>query len=52
MNYTFKSKTPRFTRNYNNRSLPAPGYYKIETEEQKPSAISSFKSSGRKINYA
>jgi len=51
MNYTFKSKTPRFGREH--RTLPAPGYYKIENmEDEKPSAISSFKSSGRKKYYA
>lgn len=52
MNYTFKSKTPRFSESKYCHSLPAPGYYKINTEEKKPSAISSFKSSGRKKDYA
>ncbi len=52
MNYTFKSKTPRFGLS-EHRSLPAPGYYKIENmEDEKPSAMSSFKSSGRRKDYA
>ncbi|ORX55941.1 hypothetical protein BCR36DRAFT_320623 [Piromyces finnis] len=50
MNYTFKSRTPRFSKD--RHSLPAPGYYKINEEERKPSAISSFKSSGRKKAYS
>ncbi|ORX79777.1 hypothetical protein BCR32DRAFT_269248 [Anaeromyces robustus] len=51
MNYTFKSKTPRFPVTSKERILLAPGSYKIDTEEQKPSAVSSFKSSGRKKDY-
>jgi len=52
MNYTFKSKTPRFGLS-EPRTLPAPGYYKVEKkEEERPSAVSSFKSSGRRKDYS
>ncbi|KAG4097641.1 hypothetical protein H8356DRAFT_1676153 [Neocallimastix lanati (nom. inval.)] len=51
MNYTFKSNIPRFAESKYKCSLPAPGYYNVKKEDSKPSAISSFKSNGRKKDY-